>query len=98
MEVGQVVSVFVRPEAINVSRTEHAEAGDNQVTCTVDTILFDGAKSQIIAIEDNSGDKITVTLPQTADFYDLEKSDKLYLQWATNQALCFKQDSSLDEV
>jgi spermidine/putrescine transport system ATP-binding protein len=98
MEVGQVVSVFVRPEAINVSRTEHAEAGDNQVTCTVETILFDGAKSQIIAIEDNSGDKITVTLPQTADFYDLKKSDKLYLQWATNQALCFKQDSSLDEV
>ena len=98
LQLGQSVDVFVRPEAIDVSRNEQVNDADNKLVCTVDTILFDGAKSQIIALEDTSGDKITVTLPQTVDFYDLQKSDKLYLQWATNQALCFEQDTSLNEV
>ncbi len=90
---GEAVELFVRPEAINVSREPQATASDNQFKCIVDTILFDGAKSQIIAIEEQSGGKITVILPQTADFYDLKKSDDLYLQWTAGQALCFSVDN-----
>ncbi len=95
VEVGDQVEVFVRPEAINVKREPQSSDAENQLNCKVDTILFDGAKSQIIAAEEKSTDSITVTLPQTADFYDLKKSDPLYLHWAIGQSLCFKKETSM---
>ena len=92
LEKGAKVEVFVRPEAINVSRTAHSE-DDNQLTCTVQTLLFDGANSQIIALEPNSGGKITVAMPQTSDFVDLKTGDQLFLNWSAAQTLGFLVES-----
>jgi len=89
INTGNSVEIFVRPEAINVSRTAASEETDNQLVCQVETILFDGAKSQIIAVEKESGGKITVTLPQTSDFTNLKNTDTLYLNWSAEQTLCF---------
>ncbi|MCJ8337323.1 MAG: ABC transporter ATP-binding protein [Pseudomonadales bacterium] len=89
ISAGNSVEIFVRPEAINVSRTVPSEETDNQLVCQVETILFDGAKSQIIAVEKESGGKITVTLPQTSDFANLQNYDTIYLNWSAEQTLCF---------
>jgi len=89
VNAGNSVEIFVRPEAINVSRTAPSEQTDNQLICKVETILFDGAKSQIIAVEPESGGKITVTLPQTSDFANLQNADTIYLNWSAEQTLCF---------
>ncbi|NRA22145.1 MAG: ABC transporter ATP-binding protein [Oceanospirillaceae bacterium] len=93
MSAGNRVEIFVRPEAISVNRTAPSTATDNQLVCQVETILFDGAKSQIIAVEEESGGKITVTLPQTSDFANLQQGDTLYLNWSTEQTLCFIDSS-----
>ncbi|MGB1237774.1 MAG: ABC transporter ATP-binding protein [Pseudomonadales bacterium] len=84
--------VFVRPESINVSRTPVEIDADNKLECRVETILFDGAKSSIIAVDSLSGGKVTVTLPQTLEFADLAAGDALYLHWAASQTLCFASD------
>ncbi|MCB5161198.1 ABC transporter ATP-binding protein [Marinomonas algarum] len=92
------VDIFVRPEAIHVSRLVPQIRLDNQLECTVNNILFDGAKSQIIAIEEKSGGRIMVAMPQTADFKDLKITDTLYLTFSTEQALCFSHSQELDDV
>jgi len=88
LQQGAKLDVFVRPEAINVSRTAHTE-NDNQLSCTVQTLLFDGANSQIIALEPNSGGKITVAMPQTSEFVNLATDDELFLSWSAAQTLGF---------
>lgn len=96
---GNAVEVFVRPESINVSLTADEKDIENQLKCEVKTILFDGAKSQIIAVEPTSGDSITVTLPQTIEFSGLKTKDEIYLNWSDSQTLCFEQsDTAQGEV
>ncbi|MDB4838106.1 ABC transporter ATP-binding protein [Marinomonas sp.] len=85
------VDVFVRPEAINVSLTPIDQTLENHFTCQVESILFDGAKSQIIAIENSSGGRITVAMPQTADFIGLKTDDTLHLSFSVEQTLCFEK-------
>jgi spermidine/putrescine transport system ATP-binding protein len=93
IENGQSVDIFIRPESINVTRQLSDNNSENQLSCIVDTILFDGAQSSIIAIEQQSGGKITVTLPQTTDFADLAAGDALFLHWGASQTLCFPSQS-----
>lgn len=101
LTLGQSSEIFVRPESINVSRSvvsatdKKSESSENTLNCIVDTILFDGAKSSIIAIDPSSGGKITVTLPQTTEFSDISAGDPLYLHWAAKQTLCFASQDTL---
>lgn len=83
------VDIFVRPEAINVSLSKQDNALENNLECKVENILFDGAKSQIIASELTSGGRITAAMPQTADFKQLAVGDTLHLSFSAEQALCF---------
>ncbi|MCV2403139.1 ABC transporter ATP-binding protein [Marinomonas sp. C2222] len=89
--VSSNVDVFVRPEAITVSLSAMDNCLENQLECQVENILFDGAKSQIIAIDKQSGGCITAAMPQTADFMGLKAGDAVYLSFSAKQALSFSE-------
>lgn len=92
------LDVFVRPEAIQVSLSKGDGALDNELECQIDNILFDGAKSQILAKDKVSGGRIMAALPQTSGFKALSIGDTIYLSFSAEQALCFVQEGeSLDE-
>jgi len=95
---GQNVDIFVRPESVALSRTADALSGmENILSGKVENLLFNGANSRVMVSDPSSGDKITVTLPQTGEFNDLQKGQDLHLGWRINQAKCFEELGVSDE-
>ena len=93
MREGQPVSVFLRPESItlqNASIEPSSSEGmvDNQLKAKVKSLLFDGAKSRAIMHSD-SGEEITVSLPQTGEFSTLKQGDELTLCWRADATKLF---------
>lgn len=90
LKAGDVVDVFVRPEAIMMSKTEmNTGEFDNVLAGEVDCLLFDGAKSRVLVKDPNSDHELNVTLPQTGEFNDLQEGQPIYLGWKFDQAKCF---------
>ena len=87
--IGSEVEVFVRPEAIHISQVSAPKADQNQLTATVNNILFDGANSQLLVEEQTSREEIKVKLPQTAEFIHLKKGDNLQISFPKQQVNVF---------
>ncbi|NVK17687.1 MAG: ABC transporter ATP-binding protein [Methylocystaceae bacterium] len=96
---GDLVDVFVRPEAIMLSKTQVDTATfDNVLEGQVDCLLFDGANSRVLVKESNGNHEVNVTLPQTGEFNDLQEGQTIYLGWQQAQAKCFPaRDFSVEE-
>lgn len=95
---GQKVDLFVRPESVALSRTQTDLSGmENTLSGKVESLLFNGANSRVLVRDPSSGDKITVTLPQTGEFNDLQPGQDLHLGWRLAQAKCFEELSSLPD-
>ncbi|OMH26582.1 ABC transporter ATP-binding protein [Motiliproteus sp. MSK22-1] len=90
--VGDRVEVFVRPEAISLSRGGGDSKGQNRLRCDVGNVLFDGAKSQVLVVDPVTDGEITVSLPQTADFASLIRGEPLALAWTAEQTRCFRAE------
>ncbi len=93
---GTHTHIFVRPEAISISpvdsnETAFADAAVNQLEVIVESLLFNGANSRILARGD-SGQLIEVDLPQRGSHTRLQRNDRVRLTWAQNQSLCFAVD------
>lgn len=89
-QVGQHAQIFVRPEAIELSKNpmdaaEHPNASER----IVDSVLFNGANSLVILRDPNSGETIKVTLPQTGVLAGINKGETVYSSWKPTQARCF---------
>ncbi|WP_299498579.1 ABC transporter ATP-binding protein [uncultured Roseobacter sp.] len=89
---GDTVQVFVRPEAIRLSRKgsdmdQMANTGAGQV----ESVLFNGANSQLILRDERTGSELNVALPQTAEFRDLTKGDQIHFGWEADQTRCYRQ-------
>jgi len=87
--IGAEVEVFIRPEAIHISQVSTPKADQNQLTATVNNILFDGANSQLLVEEQTSREEIKVKLPQTAEFIHLKKGDNLQISFPKQQVNVF---------
>lgn len=87
---GDDVEVFVRPEAVRLSRdTARARnAGQGRV----ETILFNGANSQLILRDEATGAQISVALPQTGEFRDLSVGDRVHFGWEPAQTRVYARD------
>lgn len=87
---GQPVDLFVRPEGITLGRSE-AELGalPNRLIGTVESVLFDGAKSRVMVREARTGGEITAALPQTGRFADLAPGQTVHLGWEAAGGVCF---------
>lgn len=82
------VTLFIRPEMMQISTSKPATEQDNCLAVTVLRMLFDGAHSQV-QVETAEGAVLTVALPQTADFQALEAGRSMYVSWQSSQCLCF---------
>ena len=90
---GQAADVFVRPEAITLSREAAGlDGGANHVEGRVVSVLFNGANSRVLVQDsrtDGSIGEIDVALPQTGEFNDLAIGQTVHLVWRPEQANCF---------
>lgn len=86
--LGSPVTLFIRPEVMQISTSKPATEQDNCLAVTVLRMLFDGAHSQV-QVETAEGAVLTVALPQTADFQALEAGRSVYVSWQSSQCLCF---------
>ncbi|MFQ5971053.1 MAG: ABC transporter ATP-binding protein [Alphaproteobacteria bacterium] len=90
LSVGDAVEVFVRPEAITLSRgAEQLEGLANHAEGSVENLLFDGANSTVMVSRAGAAGKITVALPQTGHFADLKTGEWVYLGWGAESSSCF---------
>jgi spermidine/putrescine transport system ATP-binding protein len=88
--VGKSAEVFVRPEAIELSKNPFQNSDEtNTGEWSVLNVLFDGANSMVILRGAASNDTIKVTLPQTGEFPGLSKGETVYTRWKPTQARCF---------
>jgi len=88
--LGAAVEAFVRPEVAVLERDaallppeqpRHAGA--------VQSLLFDGANSAVLLIEEHSRFEFRVALPQTGRFADLKVGERVYFSFDPGRALCF---------
>lgn len=88
---GDETKVFVRPEAVRLSRqkSDLAEMG-NTGAGVVESVLFNGANSQLILRDNRNGGEISVALPQTGEFRDLAKGDSVHFGWRPEQTRCYR--------
>lgn len=88
--VGGEVEIFVRPESVQIARTEaDVQAMDNKLQGRVESVLFNGANSRVLVREPRSGGEIDVALPQTGAFHELRQGEDIWLGWGQDQARCF---------
>ncbi|TYO89207.1 ABC transporter ATP-binding protein [Oceanicella actignis] len=87
---GDEAELFVRPEAIRVSRQAEDVAGmDNVFACEVRDILFNGANSRINARVAGSAREFDVAAPQTGEFADLRRGERIHIGWNAAAARAF---------
>ena len=86
---GARAEIFVRPESIRLAASADALAGfDNQLTGRVTSLLFNGAASRVL-VQDDVGETLEVTLPQSGEFSSLQRGDAVHIGWGAGQATCF---------
>ncbi len=88
MPLGSPVTLFIRPEVMQISTSRPEAEQDNCLQVTILRMLFDGARSQL-QVETSEGAVLTVALPQTADYQALEPGRSVYVSWQASQCLCF---------
>ncbi len=93
LAVGDAVVIFVRPEAIALSRDEAAsDAMANRMDGEVVSVLFNGAASRVLVRGAPGGGEIDVALPQTGELGDIAAGQKVSLAWSADHSKCFKAD------
>ncbi|WP_373636853.1 ABC transporter ATP-binding protein [Yoonia sp. BS5-3] len=86
---GTPAQLFLRPEAIALLPSgADAPEGANIQNGTVETVLFNGANSTV-TVKDVQGGLLTVALPQTGGFANLQKGDAVRTSWQPDQARCY---------
>ena len=90
LAAGDTAEIFVRPESIRLAASAEALSGfDNQLQGKVKSILFNGAASRVL-VQDDAGETLEVTLPQSGEFAALKRGDAVHIGWGAAQATCFK--------
>jgi spermidine/putrescine transport system ATP-binding protein len=93
---GDTVDVFVRPEAVELTR--HAADLANcseRFSGRVESLLFDGASSAVIVRESATSTQLRVALPQTGRYADLNVGEPVAFGFDPHNAVCFRSDGSV---
>ncbi|MGV3651822.1 MAG: ABC transporter ATP-binding protein [Devosia sp.] len=86
LAASDAVAVFVRPEAITLSREPAAMLGlDTSIAATITGILFNGANSRAL-VKVAGQRQFVVAIPQTGAFAGLSVGDVVHLGWRAEQA------------
>ncbi len=90
VQPGDAVEAFVRPEAVNLARSEaDLPAGRVAHRGVVESLLFDGANSAVLLHEASTRREFRIALPQTGQFADLRVAEPIYFSFDAARALCF---------
>ncbi len=94
-QAGGSLDIFVRPESIVISRSgKGMENWHNRLQGKVKNLLFNGANSRAVVIDDKTGFELIVALPQTGEFADLKHAETVHLGWSAEQTLCFVHEAA----
>ncbi len=88
---GDEVDVFVRPEMIRIGLAAPAadDAADNHISARVTSLLFDGARSQLLVQSEHGNQELMVNLPQAPEYAALKPGDRVWLSWDSRQGHAF---------
>ncbi|MCU6433247.1 ABC transporter ATP-binding protein [Undibacterium sp. Jales W-56] len=90
LTVRQPISVFLRPEHIDISRTKaFAKDYANQLSGKIADILFDGANSTIFVDISGTGLSLKVALPHTGLDMSLVPGEQVFLGISAEHVLAF---------
>lgn len=88
----QQVSIFIRPEFIQVERTRSesklTQPGKNRLTGVVDSLLFNGANSRAL-VRSPTNQLIEADIVLTGGLEDLMPGEDVQLIWSCEQTMCF---------
>lgn len=91
LKAGQSVSVFIRPEFIQVQKANddarQAETG-NMLRGTIDSVLFNGANSRVL-VRGPAAELIEADVVVTGGPEDFRAGDQVRMVWSSAQAVCF---------
>ena len=88
MQPGDGVDLFLRPEAMLI-KPDSGLAGLNRFEVIIKDILFDGANSRLLAHPLDADTELLIALPQTRQFDDIRKDDKIEIGWDAQSGICF---------
>jgi spermidine/putrescine transport system ATP-binding protein len=90
VRLGDAVETFVRPEAVNLGRSE-SELPPGRVAHSgvVESLLFDGANSAVLLREAGTRREFRIALPQTGQFADLRVAEPIFFSFDAARATCF---------
>jgi spermidine/putrescine transport system ATP-binding protein len=90
VRLGDAVEAFVRPEAVNLGRSE-SELPPGRVAHAgiVESLLFDGANSAVLLREAATRREFRIALPQTGQFADLRVAEPVFFSFDAARATCF---------
>lgn len=83
-------ALFIRPEAVMLLPEEGLE-GVSRFSLNVQTILFDGSNTKILASLEGSDREITVSLPQNRQFAHIAPGDKIPAGVHVDACQCFAE-------
>ncbi len=81
--------LFMRPEAFILNPTEELEDIE-LINMKVKTILFDGSNTKISATIKQSQDEVLISLPQNAQFEDLQEGDDIQAGIHSDDIKCYR--------
>jgi spermidine/putrescine transport system ATP-binding protein len=67
---------------------------ENHVEGVVANVLFNGANSRVLVSNPEDGGEIDVAIPQTGEFADLARGQKVHIGWQEDQTRCFPVEAS----
>jgi spermidine/putrescine transport system ATP-binding protein len=87
---GDTVAAFVRPEAASLE-LEAERLGEPMVRYAgeVQSVLFDGANSAVLLVEQQSRFEFRAALPQTGRLEDLKVGARVFFGFDPQRAICF---------
>ncbi|GAB6906086.1 putative spermidine/putrescine transporter subunit; ATP-binding component of ABC superfamily tranporter [Desulfosarcina cetonica] len=86
---GTPVIFFIRPEAIIIAPDAGLE-NFNRMTAVIQSILFDGANSRMLAMPEAGATELMIALPQNRQYDHLKVGDRVAIGWSARSAVCFK--------
>ncbi len=86
---GAEVEVFVRPEAVALTRGQSAGETANRFLCRVESILFNGANSTATLRLEGAAAPLVAALPQSGALSDLKTGESIVASWDAEACKCF---------
>jgi spermidine/putrescine transport system ATP-binding protein len=85
------IDLFIRPESI-VLEPDPSMDNLNRFHIQVKSILFDGAKSKILAALPESDHEIQISLPQNRQFDHIQPGHEVEAGWAPESGIIFSRE------